>query len=346
MAAGPRLNTLTPGMVLEGVYLLLRSDLGTTKNGKSYGNLVLGDPSGQMDGRVWDRAEELLGEVDSGALVLVKGRVESFRGQNQAVVEDLAPAGDSGDPAEFLPASPVPPAELSRRLDKLLAGIKEPNLKKALNAFFGDDDFRRDFSRAPAAKFAHHAYVGGLLEHTVSVAGLAREVAGRYPELDRDLLVVGALLHDVGKVEELTLGPPLGYSDAGRLLGHLVLGLRMLDERLGRLKKFPAPLADHLRHFIASHHGQEAFGSPVKPKTREAMVLHMLDDLDAKLAMAGEALAADQEPGNWTRFHRLLERHLYTGPDPLGKTVGKDQEGPEPADRSEPDRSTPSLFGD
>ena len=195
--------------------------------------------------------------------------------------------------------------------------------------------------------------MGGLLEHTVSVAGLAREVAGRYPELDRDLLVSGALLHDVGQGGGADPGSAPGLqrrrAPAG---GTWCWACACWTCAWAGSRSSPAALGDHLRHFIASHHGQEAFGSPVKPKTREAMVLHMLDDLDAKLAMAGEALAADQEPGNWTRFHRLLERHLYTGPDPLEDEPGparrepEPSAGPEPEPEPEPARSAPSLFGD
>jgi 3'-5' exoribonuclease len=195
--------------------------------------------------------------------------------------------------------------------------VADSHLQRLLRAFFGDQEFRRGFERAPAAKAAHHAYVHGLLEHTVSVAGLARLTAGHYAHLDADLLITGALLHDIGKVQELTLGPPLGYTDAGRLEGHLVLGARMLEGRLAKLKGFPPGVAAHLRHMILSHHGTEEFGSPIKPKTPEALALHALDDLDAKTAMVRQIIVGEgQSEARWSNFHRLLERHIYTGPSP------------------------------
>jgi 3'-5' exoribonuclease len=242
--------------------------------------------------------------------------VQAYNGQLQLVLSSLA-AEPGADAALFLPKSPCDPGELWEGLAAAKQGVANNHLQRLLRALFGDQEFRRAFERAPAAKAAHHAYVHGLLEHTVSVAGLARLIAGHYPHLDADLLITGALLHDIGKVEELTLGPPLDYTDAGRLEGHLVLGARMLEARVAKLKGFPPAVAAHLRHMILSHHGTEEFGSPIKPKTPEALALHALDDLDAKTAMVRQIVTADG-PGEarWSNFHRLLERHVYTGPSP------------------------------
>lgn len=329
--AGPELAALQPGQELDGSYLLLRSSLGTTKNGKPYGTLRLGDRTGELEGRLWDQAEELLGSLAPGMVVKVSGRVDSYQGRTQVVLQSLE-ADPEAEPAAFLPASPVPLSELRAGLAQALAEVSQPDLKQVLEAFFvRDAEFLAAFERAPAAKGAHHAYVHGLLEHTVSTARSARALAGLYPaDLEPQVLIAGALLHDVGKVKELTLGPPIGYTDQGRLEGHLVLGLRMLEAKLAGIKDFPANLAEHLRHMIISHHGAYEFGSPRKPKTAEALALNFIDDLDAKMAMAAAARRA-AGPGHWSEYHRLLERFLYTGPGPL---EGLEQ-GPAPAGEPE-----------
>ncbi len=335
------LAALSEGQAVDEVYLLARKQVFTTKGGKPYGALRLADQSGEVEAKLWEQAEELLGPVAPGMAVRVAGRVQVYNGQTQLVLTALC-AQPQVDPSQFLPASPHTAAELWERLETTRAGVREPHIKRLLKVFFEDPEFRRAFERAPAAKAAHHAYVRGLLEHTASVAGLALLVAGHYPHLDRDLLLAGALLHDIGKTEELVLGPPLDYSDAGRLEGHVVLGVRMLDARLTRLKGFPPALAGQLRHMLISHHGTEEFGSPQKPKTAEALALHQVDDLDAKTAMVREAIAAGNGEARWSSFHRLLERHIYTGP------IAWDQDAPQPADEPEraaqPTACLPGLF--
>lgn len=249
-------------------------------------------------------------------VVKASGRVDAYQGKTQVVVQGLE-HDPTVDPGAFLPASPIPLEELQAGLAQALAWVSQPDLKQILEAFFVEDaEFAAAFALAPAAKGAHHAYVHGLLEHTVSTARSAHAVAALYPsDLEPQVLIAGALLHDVGKVAELTLGPPIDYTDQGRLEGHLVLGLRMLEAKLAALPDFPANLAEHLRHMIISHHGAYEFGSPRKPKTAEALVLNFIDDLDAKMAMAAAA-RREAGPGHWSQYHRLLERFLYTGPGP------------------------------
>ncbi|MCB2193771.1 MAG: HD domain-containing protein [Deltaproteobacteria bacterium] len=361
----PELATLQPGQPLDGSYLLLRASLGTTKNGKSYGMLRLGDRSGELEGRLWDQAEELLADMAPGAVVKVSGRVDSYQGRTQVVLQTLE-ADPTADAAAFLPASPVPLDELQARLAEARSWVTQPDLKQILEAFFVQDgEFAAAFEGAPAAKGAHHAYVHGLLEHTVSTAKAARAIAGLYPDdLEPQVLIAGALLHDIGKTKELTIGPPIDYTDEGRMEGHLVLGLRMLEGKLAGIKDFPPNLAEHLRHMIISHHGAYEFGSPRKPKTAEALVLNFIDDLDAKMAMAGAA-RRETGPGHWSQYHRLLERFLYTGPGPLeGLEPGEElpstpeaeaapmveaEAGTRPAKRAKrpepPEDTTGDLFG-
>jgi 3'-5' exoribonuclease len=300
-------------------------------------------------------------------VVKASGRVDSYQGRTQVVLQSVE-ADPSAEPAAFLPASPVPLPELRAGLAQALSWVSQPDLKQILEAFFVQDgEFLAAFERAPAAKGAHHAYVHGLLEHTVSTARSARALAGLYPaDLEPQVLIAGALLHDIGKVLELTLGPPIDYTDQGRLEGHLVLGLRMLEGKLAGIKDFPPNLAEHLRHMIISHHGAYEFGSPRKPKTAEALVLNFIDDLDAKMAMAGAARRA-AGPGHWSQYHRLLERFLYTGPGPLEgldpgeelppvseaeaapQTENQAKAAPRPAKRNKrpeaPEETTPDLFG-
>lgn len=313
----PEISQLSEGQQTELVCLLAKKQIAQTKAGKPYGSLKLADCSGEVEAKLWDQAEELLADLKPGVAVKVAGRVDSFNGRRQIVLRSIQPAPEA-DPSQFMPKSPISPAELWERLTQLTLAVKDKRLRRLLKAFFENDEFHDQFGKAPAAKGAHHAYVHGLLEHTVSVGELALKVADHYEQLNRDILLSGALLHDIGKTQEFALGPPIEYTDAGRLEGHVVLGVRMLDKSLESLRAFPENLASHLRHLIISHHGLYEFGSPKKPKTPEALVLHMLDDLDAKTAMIQEVIATQGGgDAHWSSFNRLLERFLYTGPSPL-----------------------------
>ncbi len=308
---------------LEGTYLLTRLARAMTKNGKAFGSspwptraAAWRPSSGTGRGTP--------GPPGGGPGGAGPGRLESYQGARQLILESIA-LDPGADPAALLPASPGPWPSCGARFAQARAKVRDKDLKRLLKAIFVDDAaLWAAFCRAPAAKGAHHAYMAGLLEHTVSVAELAGLLAGHYPELSTDLLLAGALLHDLGKVDELTLGPPLDYTDQGRLMGHLVLGVGRLDAALARLKGFPPALADHLRHLIVSHHGEYQFGSPKRPKTPEALVLHFVDDLDAKLAIFRQAAAEGGEgSGAWSKFNRLLERYLFVGPRPLAASAGE-----------------------
>jgi 3'-5' exoribonuclease len=335
---------LQEGQNLDGAYLLLRCQLLNTKNGKTYGALRLGDRTGQVEAKLWDRAEDILDGLAPGMVVRASGRVDSYRGRIQVVLSDLVKE-NGADPASFLPASPIPLKELKTKLDAALASISNPDLKRLLEAIFVDDrEFRAAFEAAPAAKGAHHAYVHGLIEHTVSLVSLAQAIAPLYGgQIQAELLVAGALLHDIGKVEEFTLGPPIDYTDAGRLEGHVVLGVRRLDAKLAGLKDFPELQARQLRHLILSHHGVYEFGSPRRPKTGEAMLLNFIDDMDAKLFMMAEA-RRQAGPGHWSEYNRLLERFLYVGPDALPEVAATEPPVAEPETEPAGGSDAPGLF--
>jgi 3'-5' exoribonuclease len=302
---------------VNGVYLLSHKQVLTTKNGKPYGSLKLQDPSAQVEARLWDKAEELLAPLKKGMAVKVRGKAQLYAGKLQVIVNDLEQEPNA-DPALFMAKSPEPFPKLQNRFNRVRNSVKDRRLKTLLSAFFSEPDFKKIYEQSPAAKGAHHAYLHGLLEHSVSVAEMARKMGDQYPELEKDLLVTAALLHDVGKTKELTLGPPIDYTDQGRLEGHITIGVGMLERRMAMLKDFPCELALHLRHLILSHHGCLEFGSPVKPQTAEALMLSFLDDMDAKMAMYRNVVSESSDPGNhWSGYNRLLERFLYTGPSPL-----------------------------
>lgn len=301
------LASLNPGQVVEEQYLLSGKQILTSRTGNPYGALRLSDASAEKEAKLWERAPELLENIEVGQVVKVVAKVQSYQGQTQLVVSQIVPCPDA-DPSVFMAQGPRSAQQMWLEFDQLLKKINNSHLKKLLKQIF-NPDFRLQFGVAPAAKAAHHAYVGGLLEHTVSVGKLALALLDQYPHLDKDLLVTGALLHDIGKVEEFSLGPPIEYTDAGRLEGHIVLGLRLVDQYIA--PGFPEPLAAAVRHMMISHHGQEAFGSPQKPKTPEAIVLNMLDDLDAKTQMVQQIMAKARPEASWSNYHHLLERHIY-----------------------------------
>ena len=198
-------------------------------------------------------------------------------------------------------------------LKTLANQIQNRHLRTLIDSFMADHHFVTRFKKAPAAKHFHHGYLGGLLEHTLSVSQMAVRVSEHYPELDCDLLLSGAILHDIGKIEELTVEPTIEYSNKGRLLGHIVLGVMMVEEKLKTLKDFPPELALRLNHLILSHHGEFDFGSPKRPKFLEAFALHLIDDMDAKMNAISKLLKNDRQEGSWTVFNNLLQRYFYKG---------------------------------
>lgn len=314
---------------VSGFYLVRVKRSGATKKGDPYLSLTLVDRTGEIEARVWDRVQELSPLFREGDIVAVEGYAGLYQDQVQLTLSDLRPSQEPGDPRLFLEASPRDVAEMTAELRQVLKGIRNPHLKALTDRFLSDHAFVSLFKLAPAAKNFHHSYLGGLLEHTLSVCELVGPVTAHYPELDRDLLLAGAFLHDIGKVRELAFERQIDYTDEGRLLGHIVLGLGMVEEKLAGLKGFPQETALRLKHLISSHHGEYAFGSPRRPKFLEAFALHLVDDLDAKINGIGRFMERDRQEGNWTEFNRLFERYFLKG------KPGDRMEKPEdlPADR-------------
>ena len=286
-----------------------------TKAGKPYIALTVADKTGELVGNIWDDVEVLRGICEIGNFVRIRGRVEEYNQRPQLRLESLEEvAAQDVSLADFVVVSPRERDEMAAELGDLIASVKNPHLKKLLKYFYGgQSETAREIINAPAAKAFHHAYVGGLLEHMLSMAKLAELLAGHYPGIDRDLLVAAVLLHDLGKLEELkNRDGATDYTDAGRLLGHISMTFAMVGEAARRQKAFPEDLLLRLQHCILSHHGRLEFGSPVPPMTVEAFLLSMIDDLDAKMNMFERLRRAKKDEGmSWTEYQRALERYLY-----------------------------------
>ncbi|MGD2126216.1 MAG: HD domain-containing protein [Desulfobacteraceae bacterium] len=295
---------------VRGLYLVRVKRMGSTKRGDPFVSITLADRSGEIEARVWERAEELSALFKEGDIIDVEGVATSYRDQIQLTVSGLKVAGDIPDSAMFLEVAPKDVTKMLASLKEVLKSIKNAHMKALVDRFLSDRHFIALFKKAPAAKNFHHSYIGGLLEHTLSVCQMVRLVADHYPELDRDLLMAGAFLHDIGKTRELKYDRQIDYTDEGRLLGHLVLGVAMVDEKLATLKNFPEGIGLRLKHLILSHHGQYEFGSPKRPKFLEAFALHLIDDLDAKMNGLSRFIEKDRQEGIWTDFNRLFERYF------------------------------------
>ncbi|MFH0809811.1 MAG: HD domain-containing protein [Pseudomonadota bacterium] len=297
-------------VVTEAFFVVFKA-LKRSRNGAPYLALLLSDRGGQIEARVWDDAERLGGRFAQGDFLRVKAQASSYRDSLQLNVSDLERLDPAAvDLSDFLPSSERDPEEMLRELKALTRGMGNPHLAALLKLIWADRTLVAALTRSPAAKGMHHAYVGGLLEHTLSVARLAKTVAAHYPDVDADLLLTGAILHDIGKVRELSCSPGFDYTTEGRLVGHLLLGLSIIEEKIRGVPRFPVGLATALKHLMASHHGEYIFGSPKRPKTAEALMLHAIDDLDAKLATVRELLRS-AAAGGGSAYHKLLERYVF-----------------------------------
>ena len=298
---------------IRGLYLVKVKRVGLTKKGAHYLSITLADRTGEIEAKVWEKAEEFSALFNEGDILDVAGRAGSYRNRIQLTISSVKAVKEGGDPTIFLEETEKDITEMIASLREMLKEIENSHLKALSDRFLSDHGFVSSFKRAPAAKNFHHNYLGGLLEHTLSICQMSKSVAGHYPELDKDLLLTGAFLHDIGKIREFEFRMNINYSDEGRLLGHLILGVAMVDEKLAGLKHFPRELALRLKHLILSHHGQYEFGSPKRPKFLEAFALHLVDDLDAKMNGLGRFMKRDRQEGAWTDFNRLFERYFLKG---------------------------------
>lgn len=306
-------SELEPGEEVKSVFLVTRKELRKTKAGAPYLALELTDKSGKVEARVWDNALRYRDAFSERDYVAVSGRVERYRDQVQVVISSLRRCGDEEvDVSDFLRVVETDRVELEGELRQAVDEIRDFHLKSLLLNFLNDPEFMRLFTWAPAAKNYHHPYLGGLLEHTANTVRICRMVSELYPEVDRDLLVAAAILHDIGKIHELEYDRAIDYTDAGRFLGHLLLSDQMIRERIASMPGFPEELAMRLRHAVLSHHGELEWGSPKRPKTLEAILLHHVDNLDAKVNSFREIVErAGEGESPWTDMKNLFKRPLY-----------------------------------
>lgn len=299
---------------IDDLFVLSDKTLSHKRDGNPYLTVTLADKSGQIKGVVWDNVEAISGAANAGDFVVVSGSVSEYRGKLQMVVKSMVvQPPDSVAAADFLPATTRDVDQMFAKLQSLCATMESASLKALLETFWSDQEFVRQFKRAPAAKKMHHAYLGGLLQHTLSMALLADKISGHYSGLNRDLLLAGAVLHDIGKVRELTYDQHIDYTDEGRLLSHIIIGLEMVDQKIRTIPDFPQTDAALVKHLIVSHHGAREFGSPEPPKTIEAVLLNYIDEIDSRVNGIREFMAAEDPDAAWTGYHRLLERHFYRG---------------------------------
>jgi 3'-5' exoribonuclease len=297
---------------VETVFLVKDKIMAMAKNGKPYMTLRLMDKSGEMEGRVWDNVDDLAATFDRDDFVRVRGKASVYLGKMQLVIGELVRLPDDGvDLADFLPESSRDRGEMQEQLADLVASLQDSYLRALMESFLRDEPFMARYVIAPAAKGMHHVFIGGLLEHSLAVATLVDTIAPLYPGLNRELLLVGALLHDVGKVREMTYLRSFDYTDEGKLLGHITIGVEMIHEKIMAIPGFPPELALLLKHMLLSHHGQYEYGSPKRPKTLEATVLNYLDDLDSKINGISSHMQKEPPEQRWTSYHRLYDRYFY-----------------------------------
>jgi 3'-5' exoribonuclease len=313
-------NQLANGETVEEVYLVADKQVRANRQGNLYLQLSLRDRTGTIDARLWNVTAEQARRFEPGDYVVAKGKVQVHQGALQVILNHVDPAESSRvEPGEFLPQGPRDVARLTARLRQLLMGLNDPHLKALAECFLIDEAFLAKFTAAPAGVSNHHAYRAGLLEHVVTMMNAAERIAELYPEIDRDLLLMGIFLHDIGKIDELSYEHTFSYTDAGQLVGHLVLGVMLLNEKVARTadltgEPFPAELRLRLEHMIVSHHGAYEFGSPKLPMTPEAIALHYLDNLDAKIHLFTREIRDDPCRGSsWTPYQASLNRRLFKG---------------------------------
>lgn len=319
----PELSALRDGDAFEGFYVVKESSFQTAVNGKNYIRLTLSDASGSVGGNVWDATKEIFSDCPAGSVVKVQAQAESYKGRPQIRIGRMRPAHSSEvDFDSFLPRSRRDPGEMRREFLDRVDSIGDRDYAALAEAFFRDNALLDKFLRSPAAREVHHAYLGGLVEHTLSMAVMASGFAAS-GQVNPDLLMLGVLLHDVGKTEELSAKLSIEYTDRGRLIGHLGIGAEMCAERAAGIPNFPRAKLHLIQHLILSHHGRYEYGSPVLPKIPEAFALHHIDNLDAKVMTANRLLAGIQDPeSRWTEYNRALETALFRAELPTGESHG------------------------
>lgn len=305
------INELRDGENVSEIYLCKQSQTLKTKTGKSYMALSLQDRTGNLDAKIWELGPAIR-NFEAMDYVKVEGQITTFQNNLQLNVRTIRKA-DAGeyDVTDYMPASKRDLKEMYAELTKYIDSVKEPHLKALLQLVFSDKELAKKFVNHSAAKAIHHAFIGGLLEHTLGVTKMCDLIAGSYPMLNRDLLVTAAIFHDIGKLFEISTFPENDYTDEGNLLGHIFLGAEYLGKKIEEVPHFPQKLAAELRHCILAHHGELEFGSPKKPAIAEALALSMADNLDAKMETLKELFATGENAnGAWLGYQKLFDSNI------------------------------------
>ena len=304
------IKDLTEGSRIQGVYFCKSKISTETKTGKPYDSLVLQDKTGLLDTKIWDPNSLGIAEFEAGEFIDVVGDVIIFNNAKQARLTRARRAeANEYDPADYMPSTKKNIDEMYSELLKFVDSIENTYYKELMELFFCDEKFANSFKHASAAKTVHHGYIGGLLEHSLNVAKLCDASFSMYPIMKRDLLITAALLHDIGKLRELSAFPQNDYTDEGQLLGHVVMGAMMVDEKIREIPNFPESLKADLEHCILAHHGSLEFGSPKKPALIEALALSMADNMDAKVETFAEAIENNDSDG-WLGFNKFLDSNV------------------------------------
>lgn len=308
------IENLRDGESVRGIYLCKHKSSAVTKNGKPYDNVILQDKTGVIDGKIWEPNSMGINEFDSLDYIDITADVTTFNGMLQLNIKGVRVA-DEGEyySSDYLPASTKDIEAMYLELLELVDSVKNPYLNALLNAFFVEDkEFVKEFKKHSAAKTIHHSFIGGLLEHTLSVTNMCHYFAKAYPVLNRDLLLTAAMLHDIGKVYELSPFPKNDYTDEGQLLGHIIVGYEMIGKKADKIQGFPEKLAREVKHCVLAHHGELEYGSPKKPALPEAFALNLADNADAKLETISELLlnTRPQDGSEWYGFNRALDSNI------------------------------------
>ena len=328
---------ITDGYSVSEIFLAKKKIKGVSRNGNSYLTVILADRTGEIEGKVWDKALEFDQVFDANDFVKIEGKASLYQGRPQITILDVSwIEKDKISLEDFLKSSEKDPAVLLEELKEIYKKISDKFLKKLVFAFLDDEQFVKEFAKSPAASGVHHAYIGGLLEHVLSMAHLAGKVASHYASINLDLLLTGVFFHDIGKTRELTIGNSFEYTDEGRLLGHLMIGCEMIEEKISKIKGFPDNLRLLVKHLTISHHGSLEFGSPKLPQTIEALILHYIDDIDAKMNIASGMMK--ESGAKWTEFNKYLNRNLFKG-----DTGTKEKEMPETEKQTGETRKKPQT---
>jgi 3'-5' exoribonuclease len=333
----PYVSDLEPNKLVQGVFLVLQKEIRQKKTGEPYLSLTLGDRTGDVDAKMWDNVPDTMDTFERDSFIRVRGMVQIFQNRPQLTIHRLQPVPESEiDIADYLPASKRDRDEMFAELRGWIASMTNPHLKALLETIFADEAVALAYRTAPAAKSVHHAWIGGLVEHVLSLCKLAKLTAAHYPDVDFDLLLTGVVLHDIGKIFELTYARSFGYSNEGQLIGHITIGIRMVEDAVRKIPGFPPALRDLVEHMILSHHGALEYGSPKVPLFLEALLLHQIDNLDSKMeSMRAHAEKSRSVPGVWTGWNGPLERVV----------LKKDQylEEPEPGMPESPAAAAPET---